>query len=169
MTEMLAGSRANERAAPRARAPRACCCSSEFVRITGALATRHLSSSSTSTTVTSLSAHENAAMPPSTEGVLPCLCARVQKCARERAAFHRCRTITSCLFRIFAPFLLPSTVQCSAALSHCAAGEAVRARHPLAAAPAPASKKIHAGCPSGVLKCVVCSKKKRPCGAACAS
>ena len=32
-----------------------------------------------------------------------------------------------------------------------------------------ASKKGHAGCPSGVLRCVACSKKKRPCGAACAS
>ena len=30
-----------------------------------------------------------------------------------------------------------------------------------------ASKKGHAGCPSGVLRCVACSKKKRPCGAAC--
>ena len=99
-----------------------------------------------------------------------CCRACVRGCKNARASVRPSTGVEPSLPASFV-FLHPSFYppRSNAALSHCVAGEAVRARHPLAAAPAPASKKIHAGRPSGVLKCVVCSKKKRPCGAACAS
>ena len=54
-------------AAPTARAPSACRCSPEFVRITGALATRRLDLQLDMDNGASGSTHEYAAMPPSTE------------------------------------------------------------------------------------------------------
>ena len=101
-------------AAPTARAPSACRCSPEFVRITGALATRRLDLQLDMDNGASGSTHENAAMRPSTEGALPRFVARGQNSRRECAAFLRCGTNLSTSHWSFAPLpgVLPPHFPC---------------------------------------------------------